>query len=128
MKILLFILVSFIAVTSTLSGLMMMSDPDGGLLNLSLQLLRPTPFKSYFLPGILLTGVVGVANIAAAYTNITRSSTRYNWSILGGITITGWIVTQMIVIQSIHWLHFIYLCTGLLIILIAYQLKGKWAV
>ncbi len=128
MKILLIILVSFIAITSTLSGLMMMSDPDGGILNLSVQLLQPTPFKSYLLPGILLTGVVGLVNIAAVYTNIMRSSSRYNWSLFGGITITGWIVAQMILIQSMHGLHFIYLCAGLLIILMAYQLKGKWAV
>lgn len=128
MKIFLFILVSFIAITSTFSGLMMMRDPSGDTLNLPVQLLQPTPFRNYFVPGILLAGVVGLVNIAAVYANIMRSSTRYNWSILGGIAITGWIVVQMILIQSMHWLHFIYLCAGLLIILIAYQLKGKWAV
>ena len=128
MKIFLVILVAIIAITSTISGLMMMSDPDGGILNLSLQLLKPTPFKSYLVPGILLTGVGGAVNIVAVYSNITRQPTRYNWSMIGGFLITGWIVAQMILIQSMHWLHFIYLCAGLLTILIAYQLKGKWAV
>jgi len=37
-------------------------------------------------------------------------------------------LVQLLLIQAAHWLHFIYLGIGLLIILIAYQLKGKWAV
>jgi len=128
LKIFLLILVFVIAVTSTVSGLLMISDPDGGILNLSLQLLEHTPFKSYLVPGILLAGLVGGVNIIAVYANIAHSKTRYNWSILGGIAITGWIIAQMILIQSMNWLHFVYLLSGLLVILIAYQLKGKWAV
>lgn len=128
MKIFLFILVSIVAVTSTLSGLLMISDPGGGILNLSLNLLEGTPFKNYLVPGLLLTGLVGGVNTAAIYSSIAHSTTRYNWAIAGGIMITGWIIAQMILIQSVHWLHFIYFGAGVLIILIAYQLKGKWAV
>ena len=128
MKTLLFILVSIIAISSTLSGLMMISDPGGGILRLPPGLLEATPFKNYFIPGILLAVIAGGINIIAVYTNMTNSTTRYNWSIAGGVVITGWITAQMILIQSLHWLHFIYLGAGVLIILIAYQLKGKWAV
>lgn len=128
MKTLLFLLVSFIAVTSTVSGLMMISSPDGGILSLPLSLLQGTPFRNYLLPGILLVGLVGSVNIVAVYTNISRNISRYNWSIAGGVMITGWIIVQMIVVQSMHWLHFVYLGTGVLIILTGYQLKGRWAV
>jgi hypothetical protein len=128
MKSLLFILVAFIAVTSTLSGLLMISDPEGDLLNLSISLLEGTPFKNFLMPGILLTLVVGGVNIIAIYHLLANGSRRYDWAMAGGIMITVWIVTQMILIQAIHWLHFVYLFTGILIILIAYQLKGKWAV
>ena len=128
MKIFLFILVSVMAVVSTLSGLLMISDPDGRILNLSLQQLEHTPFKSYLVPGILLSSLVGGINIFAVYSHIICSTSRYSWSIAGGIVITVWIILQMILIQSIEWLHFIYLCTGVIIVLMAYQLKGKWAV
>lgn len=128
MKPLLVILLCFIAATSTLSGLLMISEPDGRILNLPPALLEGTPFRNYLIPGVLLAGIVGGINIAAVYTNIARSPSRYNWSIAGGIMIMGWIVAQMILIQSVHWLHFIYFGTGVLVILIAYQLKGRWAV
>ena len=128
MRSFLFILISFIAVTSTLSGLLMLSDPDGGILNLSPALLEGTPFNDFLIPGILLTAVVGFVNLLAVFYNLQRHPDRYNWAMAGGMMISGWIITQMILIQTIHWLHFIYLGVGMLIILIAYQLKGKWAV
>ena len=128
MKSLLFILVSFLAVTATLSGLIMISNPDGGVMNLPLSLLDGTPFKDFLIPGILLSTIVGGVNFLAVFYNIQRHVNRYNWAMAGGIMISGWIVVQMILIQAAHWLHFLYLGIGILIILLAYQLKGKWAV
>jgi hypothetical protein len=128
MKWLLFILVSFIALTATLSGLIMMSNPDGSILKIPLSLLSETPFKDFLLPGLLLTALVGVINLIAVYYNILRHPLRYNWAMAGGFMISGWITAQMILINAAHWLHFIYLGIGILIILLAYQLKGKWAV
>jgi uncharacterized membrane protein len=128
MRSILFILVSFIAVTSTLSGLLMISSPDGGMLHLPLSLLYRTPFKNFLVPGILLTVFVGSVNLLAVFYNMQRDPKRYKWATAGGVMITGWIIAQILIIQSAHWLHFLYLGIGILIILIAYQLKGKWAV
>src|SRR5580765_3049008 len=128
MKTLLFVMVSFITITSILSGLMMISNPDGKMLSLSLSLLDGTPFKNFLIPGIFLTALVGGTNLFALFFNIKRSSNRYNWAMAGGFVINGWIIAQMILIHAAHWLHFLYLATGILNILLAYQLKGKWAV
>jgi len=108
--------------------LLMISNPDGGILKLSLNLLEGTPFKNFLIPGILLAIIVGGINLLAVLHNIKHQPNRYNWALAGGITISGWIIGQMIVIHSVHWLHILYLGIGILIILLAYQLKGKWAV
>lgn len=128
MKSLLVILISFISFTAILSGLLMISNPDGGILKLSLNLLEGTLFKNFLIPGILLAIIVGGINLLAVLHNIKHQPNRYNWALAGGITISGWIIGQMIVIHSVHWLHILYLGIGILIILLAYQLKGKWAV
>ena len=128
MKTLLFILLSFLGVTATLSGLLMLSNPDGEIMKLSVSLLKETPFTDFRIPGILLTVLVGGTNLLAIFYNMQRHPNRYNWAIAGGTVIIGWIIAQMILIRTLHWLHFLYLVLGLLIILIAYQLKGKWAV
>ncbi len=128
MKTLLFILLSFIAVTATLSGLLMISKPDGGLINLSPSLLDGTPFKNFLVPGILLAVIVGGANLLAVVFNMQLHPNRYYWAMAGGIIISGWIVMQMILINAVYWLHFLYLVIGIIIILLAHRLKGKWAV
>lgn len=128
MKTILFVLICVVGLTTTVSGLLMISEPDGSTLGLSLSLLDTTPFRSFLIPGITLAFLVGGVNLVAVFLNIQRNVNRYNWAIAGGVMITGWIITQIILIQTIHWLHFLYLGIGVLIILLAYQLKGKWAV
>jgi hypothetical protein len=128
MKFLLFILVAFVALTATFSGLIIISNPaDGGMINLQKELLNNTPFKNFLVPGIILTVLVGGVNMMAVFLNIKRHPARYNWAMAGGILISGWIVVQMILLSAFSWLQFVYLGIGVLIVLTAYQLKGKWA-
>lgn len=128
MKTLLFLLVCFTALSAVFSGLLMISNPDENVMKLSITLLQGTPFKDFLIPGIFLSVLVGGSNLLAAFYNIKRHANRYNRAIAGGIILCGWIVAQIILLQTFHWLQFVYLGIGLLIVLIAYQLKGKWAV
>ncbi|MBL7747975.1 MAG: hypothetical protein JNM19_11135 [Chitinophagaceae bacterium] len=128
MRSLLFFLLVFAGGASFVSGLMMISSPDGSNLNLPLSLLEGTPFDNYLVPGIILAFIVGGINMAAVALNLQRHKARYNWAQAGGVVLGGWIIVQMILIHTVHWLHFIFLGLGVLIILVAYQLKGKWAV
>jgi hypothetical protein len=128
MKTILLILVSFVALTATFSGVLMISNPSGDLMHLPPGLLNGTFFHNYFIPGLVLAVAVGGLNIIALVVNLLRSENRYHWAIAGGSILMGFIVVQMILIRTVSWLHFLYLGIGLLIVLLAYQLEGKWAV
>ena len=128
MRTLLFILLCIIGVTATISGILMISDPTGEILKLPTGLLQGSPFHNYLVPGILLAVVVGGSFLAAVFLNLLRHKNRYNYALAAGVIITGWILIQVILIETFHWLHMVYLGMGILIILVAYQLKGKWAV
>ena len=106
----------------------MISQPDGGVLYLNQELLAGSPFTDYRVPGILLAGVVGGVILGAAFLNMMRHRQRYNAAIAGGAIIIGWIIVQVIMIGTIHWLHVLYFSAGILVVLGAYQLKGRWAV
>ncbi len=120
-------LLCFIALTTVICGVIMIYQPGGQTMGLPLSILDTTMFKNFLIPGILLTAV-GLVNSMAVFYNIQRHPNRYNWAIAGGVMMCGWIIVQMILIQTFYWLQFFYLGIGLLVILIAYQLKGKWAV
>jgi len=128
MKTLLFLLSLFIAITAAISGILMIVKPDGSMLHLQASILEFTPFKNFLVPGIVLALTVGGVNLLAVFFNLQRHANRYNWAFAGGIVITGWIIAQMVLIQAAHWLHFLYLAAGILIVLISWQLKGKWVV
>lgn len=128
MRIFLLLLLGLIAIASTASGFLMISDPEGGLLKLNTELLEGTPFKDFRWPGILLVLLVGGVSTTAIYSHMTRSSQRYSWSIASGVVMIGWLVGQLVLINAIHWLHFLLFGMAAIIILLSYQLKGKWAV
>jgi len=128
MKTLLFIFVSFVVITAIPSGLILLYVPDGSTLNLSTGLLEQTPFKDFRIPGLILAILVGGCNLIALFLQMKKSKRQYNWSRAGCAILSGWIITQMILIGTFHWLHVVYLFAGVFILLIAYQLKGKWIV
>ncbi len=128
MKILLFVLLLFIGVTAMVSGIMLMAKPDGSFFRLPTDVLYDTPFKNFLLPGIILAFAVGGTNLYALFYQIRNHPRRYGWAITGGVLITGWIVVQMILLHTVNWFHFVYIAAGVLVMLIAWQLKGKWIV
>lgn len=128
MRSVLFLMIAGVAVSSGLSGLLLIFNPDGGILQLSTVLLEGTPFSSFFIPGLFLAAGVGGVNTIALYLNLRRHSRRYHWAMAGGAVVCGWITGQWLLLDALHWLQFFYFGIGLLILLTAYQLMGKWAV
>jgi hypothetical protein len=128
MKILLFLLLCFVGITAAVSGLILISRPDGSLLDLPLHLLQGTPFKNYLVPGLFLAIAVGGVNLFGAAYLMLRLPNQYNVSMAGGTMIIIYVVIQYFFIQAFSWFQILYSFAGLLTILIAYQLKGKWAV
>lgn len=128
MRWLLFLLLAFTALTASISGLLLMSYPDGSLLQLSTALLNGTPFHSFLVPGVILAVIVGGTNLVAAVFNILSHPFRYSWAMASSIVLIGWILVQMLLINTLHWLQFVYLFIAIMMLLLTWQLKGKWAV
>lgn len=127
MKTFLFLMIFFIAIFCVLAGLLLITSPGGGFLKLPLGLLNDTPYKDYFVRGILFCFLLAAVNVLTMVKISMQSKDRYNWAIADGIVIIVLIVGQAILIHAFHWVHFIFLTLSMLILLIAYQLKGKWA-
>jgi hypothetical protein len=128
MKLFLFILTAFVALTAIVSGGLLASYPEGSVFSMSTGLLKGTPFNNFLVPGIVLCVIVGGTNLIAVILNMQTHPLRYNWSIAGAVVLIGWVVVQMLLIAVLHWLQFVYLGVGIMILLLSWQLKGKWAV
>jgi hypothetical protein len=126
MKTILFILVAFLALSTAVASLLLMSAPDGSLLSLTTDILKGSAFKDFVLPGLLLMIFVGVINLLALFYNLINHKLKYNLSIAGGAMILVWMVIQYSIIQQAFWLDLVYVLVGLSVIFISLQLKGKY--
>lgn len=69
--------------------------------------------------------VVGGSSLVAFVRLLRRRPNAYNWCLTAGIMLTGWIIVQMMLLRLVYWLHILYLVVGGLVLLIAWQQKGK---
>jgi hypothetical protein len=125
MKSLLFTLISFVAFSALFIGIALASVPDGTLLHVPVSLLTNAGFKDFQIPGLVLMLLVGGVNMLAVFYNIQRSAYRYNWALLGGVITLGWALFHLLYVPYYIWLSLLYLIVSVLIVLIAFQLKGK---
>lgn len=128
MRPVLLVLISFVAVTALPSGLLMMYYSDGSLFGLSPDLLIATPFKSYFVPGLILALVIGGSSLMALFLIMNQSPFSYRFALFSGIVLMIWIFAEFILFPYRHWLQGLYLGAGILIALTSYQLLGKAAI
>lgn len=124
MKALLRVLLVVFATTAVIAAVFSVINAG----NIALLTEDGTPFRSFFVPGIILALIVGGTNGYAAISNIKRKPHRYDWAAMGGVAISLWVMIQIMLTGAVNWLQLLYLTTGLLVVLIAFQLKGKWIV
>lgn len=126
LNILVCILLLFNGIGALYGGLSLMMHPDGSGLQLSLQLLEHTPFKSFFIPGIILFITNGLFSIFAFISLILRKK-NYEWLLVAqGFILIGWISIQIVLIQTINFLHIILGLTGIGMVVSGYLLKKNW--
>jgi hypothetical protein len=119
MKLFLNLLLAFVALTSIVSGALLVASPDGSLFHTSTVILKSTPFSSFLIPGLILCILVGGSNLVALVFNLRSHPLRFNATIAGGIVLIGWTFVQMFLIGVSHWLQFVYLGIGLMILLLS---------
>jgi hypothetical protein len=128
MRALLIFLLFVVAFTAVPCGMMLVVEPDGSILQMPVTVLSATPFHSFLIPGVVLSIVVGGLNAIALVMCLFKNQFQYRWAMAGGVILVLWILAQWAMISGFHWLQFFCAGIGVLITLIAYQLRGKWAV
>jgi hypothetical protein len=115
----------FSGVSACFGGWMLITSPDGSSLGMTVNLLEHSPFTNFLIPGIVLFTVIGLFSLVSAYL-IVRQITRYSFLIiLMGLILIGWIVIQAIMIQTVNYLHVIFIAAGLLLIVSGLMLRKQ---
>ncbi len=110
------ILLIFNSVSALFGGAALIADPTGEWLGMGLQLLEGSPFADFLIPGIVLFIIPGIGSALAAYSVVSRKKKYYLDIITIGIVFTVWIVVQVKITGSFHFLHALYGGLGLALI------------
>ncbi len=108
----LFILHAFVSVGALFGGLAGMLNPFEPL-GIPAELLDGSPFSSYFVPSLILFVVIGLGNGFSALTAKRNSkyqgyiSSVFSWALM------IWIVVQVVIIDTVDFLHVLYFLIGL---------------
>lgn len=119
---LLLVLEVFLVLSAFSGGLTLIASPGGELLGMPLSLLENTPFSSFLVPGIILTLVVGGSALVAGLALWRKAREAYLLCAASGLILVVWITTEVLMIQTFHWLHALY--GGLGALLLALGLWG----
>jgi len=109
-------MLSFNAVTAVGGGIMLMT---GGIEPPSAWL-QNTVFASYFMPGLILAGMVGGSALLAAIAYAVNRHYAAVMAMLSGLALCAWVINEVAVIQTYSWLQLVYLALGGLIIGLTY--------
>ena len=104
---------AFIGLGAVAGGYGMVSDPSGNTLGLPMSFLEGSPFPNFLIPGLFLLLVNGIGSLIGAGLSFARRRYAQEMAmVLGGI-LCLWIVIQVIIIRSFHWMHVLYFILGI---------------
>jgi hypothetical protein len=109
-------LLLFNGISACFGGWMLMRSPDGSALNMTVDLLIHSPFADYLVPGIILFIFNGLLSLAITWLVVLNVKHYEKLIMMQGTILTGWIGIQMIMLQTINYLHILFGSVGLLLI------------
>jgi len=89
------------------------------------ELLEGSPFRSYFVPSLILLVVVGGSFFFAAIAVVAGSPIARISALGAGAIVLVWIVVQVSIIGYVSWLQPATAIAGLLILLLAWRLPKR---
>lgn len=118
------ILQLFVALGAIPSGIMMIVDTTGKTTGLHVEILEPTPFQNYLIPGLFLLFLIGFLQLIGAIYSMKNSSFMVGYEIFIAAILVLWIVAQIYFIGYIHILQLVMMGIGIIQLLIAVRLKN----
>ncbi len=117
------LLLLFNGITAVYGGWMLMRYPDGSGLMMTADLLQHSPFDDFLIPGIILFITNGLLSLCITWLTVLK--VKYYEIMVQGTVLIGWIAVQMILLQTINYLHVLMLGVGLLLIALGLLLHRR---
>jgi len=109
-----------IGLGALLGGWMLITDPTGGELGMSLTWLKGTPFSNFLIPGVVLFTINGLGTLAGSVCTFKCVRFSGETAIALGVFMMLWISIQVSLIGYMNFLQPLYFTVGIL------ETTGGW--
>jgi hypothetical protein len=111
-----------LSIAALSGGYLMLSDPSGAALGMSVRMLAGSPFGDFFIPGLILTAALGLLPwVAVIALRTSPQGSTWTWlSAFGvGIITLIWITAQLLMLRERHVLQAVIAGVGVVLLLLA---------
>jgi hypothetical protein len=119
------ILQVFIGIGAVPAGMLMIINPSGSDLSMTVEMLFNSPFPNFLIPGIFLLGFNGMGSLLGALATFKRYRFASKIAIGLGIFLILWITVQVYWL-GIHWLHILYFILGIIELVLGLKLQKSY--
>ena len=123
LRIVAILLLLFNGTGALFGGWSLITDPTGQDLHLPGELLEHSPFKDFFIPGIVLFTAIGIFSLIVLFWMTMQWKHYPILLIIEGLLVTGWIIIQMIMIREISYLQFVFMGIGIFFVLAGRKMR-----
>ncbi len=116
---------AFIGLGALGGGFMLVRDPTGSALGLPMSFLEGSPFTDFLIPGMFLLAVNGVGSMIGAGLSFAKRRYAQEIAIVLGAILVAWIVVQVVIISSFHWVHVLYFILGIVELWIGLYIRRR---
>jgi hypothetical protein len=125
LKILSVVLLLFNGIGAIYGGLHLLLHPDGSSLGISTDWLKHSPFDSFFIPGLVLFLVNGLFDFFVLWQMVSNKPESGLYVLAQGTVLCGWILIQILMLQTVYFLHYTLGGIGLALVFLGYVLRRK---
>ncbi|NOU46524.1 MAG: hypothetical protein HOO86_05605 [Bacteroidales bacterium] len=111
---------AFVALGALPAGFSMIVQPDGSGLGMTTKFLLESPFTNFFIPGLFLFFVNGLANLTVSILTFRRNKHSGRLGLILGFMLVGWIAIQVWSTGYISFMQPLFFGIGLAEIILAY--------
>jgi hypothetical protein len=106
-------------------GISLMRDPTGGFMQMPVEWLQNSPFNDFLIPGIILFVFNGLFSLAVFVLTLIKYRHYPVLVVFQGCILTVWIIVQVLMLQTFHYLHAIFGGIGIVLIILGSLLWHK---
>lgn len=116
------VFLTIIGFAAVICGASLMVDPDGTGLGMTVELLKNSPFKDFFIPGLALVTVNGILSLIGAYFAFKNRQYAGLVTVFLGAAMITWISFQVYWIGWESWLQQTFLVVGVVEIVLGFAI------